>query len=168
MSQLSQSVTGTRVPQDPLLERREYTTPRRLLYVEDTLATLEMVRLMLARRTNLDVTTAILGQSGLELARAVRPDMVVLDLHLPDIGGDEVMRQLLSDRTTREIPIVILSADATPNQLDRLLRLGARAYLTKPVSMRTLLETVDRHIEPLGEPVRTQVPLSQRWATPPK
>jgi CheY-like chemotaxis protein len=88
----------------------------------------------------------MLGQLGLDLAREHIPDMILLDLHLPDLGGDEVLVQLRADEATRKVPIVILSADVTQRQVDRLLAVGANAYLTKPIGVRHLLEAVDRFI----------------------
>jgi CheY-like chemotaxis protein len=67
----------------------------------------------------------------------------LLDLHLPDLGGEEILAQLRADAKTRDIPVVVLSADATKRQLQPLLALGARAYLTKPIRVRALLEVLD-------------------------
>ena len=72
--------------------------------------------------------------------------MILLDLHLPDLPGDEVLRRLLDEPRTRQIPVVILSADATPGQSERLLAAGARAYLTKPLDVRQFLALVDEHM----------------------
>jgi CheY-like chemotaxis protein len=66
-----------------------------------------------------------------------------LDLQLPDLSGADVLRQLRADRATQDIPVIILSADAMPGQVDRLLAAGARAYLTKPVDVLKLLALVD-------------------------
>jgi CheY-like chemotaxis protein len=94
----------------------------------------------------------MLGQLGLELAREHRPDLILLDLHLPDLNGDEVLVQLRADEKTREIPVVILSADATKRQLEPLLAGGASAYLTKPIGVRQLLEVLD---EFMGDAARS-------------
>jgi PAS domain S-box-containing protein len=119
---------------------------RRLLYIEDTVANVELIEHMLRRRPSIRLLPAMLGQLGLELAREHYPDMILLDLHLPDLGGEEVLAQLRADEATRDIPIVMLSADATKRQVDRLLAAGANAYLTKPISVRHLLEAVDQFI----------------------
>ena len=81
-----------------------------------------------------------------------RRDLILLDLHLPDIPGDEVLAHLLADPETRDIPVVILSADATPAQIERLLAAGARAYLTKPFDVTELLALVDETLAPRGQP----------------
>ena len=72
--------------------------------------------------------------------------MILLDIHLPDLDGDEVLARLRADPATREIPAVVLSADATEKQKTRLLEAGAAAYLPKPIDVARLLETLDQHL----------------------
>ncbi len=81
---------------------------------------------------------------GTELAREHAPDLVLLDLHLPDVQGDEVLRRLRADKRTARIPVVMISADATPRTIDRLLSEGADAYLTKPLDVDEFLAAIDR------------------------
>src|SRR5256884_9230846 len=85
------------------------------------------------------------GRLGLDLAREHRPDLILLDLHLPDLPGQEVLRRLLDQPRTRGIPVLILSADATPGHVERLLAARAPAYLTKPLDGRQLLAPADKH-----------------------
>ena len=80
---------------------------------------------------------------ALDLARKHGPDLILLDLHLPDMSGEEVLQALKDDDATAEIPVVILSADATPGQVELLLRSGARGYVTKPLDVRDFLSTLD-------------------------
>jgi CheY-like chemotaxis protein len=87
--------------------------------------------------------TSIQGRRGLELAEQHRPDLVLLDLHLPDMHGSQVLRQLRDNERTRHIPVIVVSADATDRQLRRLMEAGADAYLTKPLDVHEFLETVD-------------------------
>ena len=87
--------------------------------------------------------SAMQGSIGLELARQHRPDLLLLDLHLPDMSGADVLRSLLDDPRTRNIPAVVVSADATPGQIPKLLAAGAKAYLTKPLDLRRLLAVID-------------------------
>ena len=89
------------------------------------------------------------GVLGLEMAREHHPDLILLDLQLPDIRGDEVLRRLQEEPATRNIPVVMLSADAMPPQIERLLASGAREYLTKPLDVRKFLGAVNEvlHIE---------------------
>ena len=120
-----------------------------LLYVEDNAANLRLVERALERRPGVRFLSAMLGRVGLDLAREHHPDLIVLDLNLPDIGGDQVLAALRAEPLTRGIPVLVLSADATQRQRQRLLALGAQAYLTKPLDLRTFLSTLD---EMLGRP----------------
>ena len=124
---------------------RWYATERRLLYIEDTVANIRLVEGVLRRRPSVRLLPAMLGQMGLELAREHRPDLILLDLHLPDLDGAEVLRQLRGAAATREIPVVVLTADATKRQLGYLMASGARTYLTKPIGVRELLEVIDAY-----------------------
>jgi CheY-like chemotaxis protein len=119
-----------------------------ILCIEDNAANLRLVERILGLRPGLTLLSAMDGRHGLELARAHRPRLILLDLHLPDLAGDEVLAQLLADSRTREIPVVILSADAGPRRASRLLSQGARRYLTKPLNVEELLALLD---EILGE-----------------
>ncbi len=83
------------------------------------------------------------GGLGLQLARDHQPDLILLDLHLPDVEGVEVLSRLSREPATSSIPVIVASADAVPRQVERLLRMGARAYLTKPIDVRRLLDLVD-------------------------
>jgi signal transduction histidine kinase/CheY-like chemotaxis protein len=114
-----------------------------VLYIEDNLANLRLLERVVARRPGITLLSAIQGNRGLELARDHRPDLILLDLHLPDLPGSEVLMRLLADPATKAIPVVILSADATPGQIGRLVDQGARAYLTKPLDVREILALFD-------------------------
>jgi signal transduction histidine kinase/ActR/RegA family two-component response regulator len=119
---------------------------RRLLYIEDTDANVRLVEEILTRRPSIKLLPAMIGSLGLELAREHQPDLILLDLHLPDINGADLLEQLRRDARTRDIPVLILTADATERQLERLLAAGARAYLTKPIGVVELLQAIDRFI----------------------
>jgi len=82
-----------------------------------------------------------------ELAIHHRPDLILLDLQLPDIMGDEVLRRLQAGPETQNIPVIVLSADATPSQISRLLALGVRQYLTKPLDVKQFLQAVNATID---------------------
>ena len=71
---------------------------------------------------------------------------MLLDLHLPDLPGEEVLRRLRADARTAGIPVVVVSADATPASLERLRAAGADAYLTKPLDVDEFLAAVDRFL----------------------
>lgn len=120
---------------------------RTLLYIEDNLSNLKLVEHILARRPEVRLHAAMQGRLGLELIREHHPDLVLLDLNLPDISGAEVLSSMGEDPSTRDIPVVIISADATRHQIDRLMEAGARAYMTKPLDVRRFLDVVDESLE---------------------
>ena len=123
-----------------------------LLYVEDNLANLSLVETILIARPGWRTLPALQGQLGVELAREHMPDVILLDLHLPDISGEEVLRRLRGDARTASIPIVVVSADATPSSLERLRAAGADAYLTKPLDVDEFLRVVESFLPPDGAP----------------
>ena len=119
---------------------------RAVLYIEDNLANLTLAQRIVAERDGNEIIPAMQGRLGLELAKEHRPSLVLLDLHLPHISGDEVLQRLRDDPLTATIPVVIVSADATPGQIQRLLNAGALAYLTKPIDVNELLHILDEHL----------------------
>lgn len=128
------------------------TAPITLLYIEDNASNLTLIEHIVALQPQLKLISSINGELGLELARRHRPDLILLDVHLPDINGDEVLRRLLADSSTRDIPVVVLSADATNRQVQRLREAGAREYLTKPLDVKRLLEVIDEQTRESREP----------------
>ncbi len=127
----------------PALIQAPPETRQVVLYIEDNLANLRLVQNLVGHRPKIKIIPAMQGRLGLELAREHHPVLILLDLHLPDIGGDQVLQELRDDPATTSIPVVILSADATPGQVARLLSAGASAYLTKPFDVRELLSIID-------------------------
>ena len=123
----------------PVRSVRETT----VLYIEDSRTNVDLVAEMLARRPGLHVVAAVDGATGIRLAQEHRPDFIFLDAHLPDMPGEQVISELLASDTTKAIPVIVLSADATAETRQRLEAAGARAYLAKPISVRTLLSAVD-------------------------
>jgi CheY-like chemotaxis protein/anti-sigma regulatory factor (Ser/Thr protein kinase) len=113
-----------------------------IVYVEDNLSNVKLVERLVDRLPEVRLLPAMQGRLGIELARQHHPDLILLDLHLPDLHGREVLEQLKSDPATAAIPVVIVSADATPAQVDRLNAAGAAAYLTKPIDIDLLLKTI--------------------------
>ncbi|HEX9245934.1 MAG TPA: ATP-binding protein, partial [bacterium] len=136
---------------------REASLSRTVLCIEDNLSNFDLVRHALARVPGIRLLPAMQGQLGFDLAREHQPDLILLDLHLPDIPGDEVLRRLREDPATRRIPVIMTSADAMPAQVDRLLKAGACAYLTKPLDIKKFLDHVkqilsDEAPSPAGQP----------------
>jgi PAS domain S-box-containing protein len=118
-----------------------------VLYIEDNASNLHLLEDVFEEMPQVRLLSAIQGRLGLELARQHRPDLVLLDLHLPDIQGDQVLQQLQADSATSHIPVVMLSADATPNQIERLLAAGARHYMTKPLDIKQLVQVLENLLE---------------------
>ena len=117
-----------------------------VLYVEDSEANYALAREILGRRGDIELVRAETGTRGLELALVHRPEVILLDLDLPDIPGHEVLARLQADPRTREVPVVVLSAQATRSQVQRLLGVGAREYLTKPLDERQFLTVIDAQL----------------------
>ena len=117
-----------------------------VLYIEDNASNRRLMERVLTRRPGVRLIAAPDGQAGLDLARAEKPDLILLDLHLPDMPGDDVLRRLWEDVRTRAIPVAVLSADATPVQTRRLLAAGATAYLTKPLDISEVLQLLDERL----------------------
>ncbi|HMJ06136.1 MAG TPA: response regulator [Chthoniobacterales bacterium] len=117
-----------------------------ILYVEDDLVNFTLVERILEFRPALKLMHARSGGDGVEMAQTLQPKLVLLDLNLPDMHGSEVLRQLQREPTTAKMPVVVLSADATPSQIERLLSAGARNYLTKPFDIDPFLAVVDEMV----------------------
>jgi DNA-binding response OmpR family regulator len=94
-------------------------------------------------RANIELLWAGTGSQGLELAINRTPALILLDLNLPDIHGSDVLVQLRNNPATQKIPVIILSSDASPTRIERMLKSGARDYLIKPFDIKRLLFLVD-------------------------
>ncbi|HWH74565.1 MAG TPA: CHASE domain-containing protein, partial [Methylibium sp.] len=116
---------------------------RHVLYIEDNDINVEVMRGILAQRPQVRLEIATTGLDGLAAVRTAPPDLVLLDLGLPDIGGLTLLQHLKADQRTADIPVVIVSADALPAQIQAARRAGAVRYLTKPVSVEDTLTVVD-------------------------
>ncbi|HEX5358238.1 MAG TPA: CHASE domain-containing protein [Aquabacterium sp.] len=121
--------------------------PRHVLYVEDNLANSEVIRSALAARPWITVTVAPTTEEGLAVLhnrlRGSKPDLILLDVHLPDASGQELLKLIKANPDTVDIPVIMISADAMPEQIDAALSAGAACYLTKPVQLSELLRQVD-------------------------
>jgi len=116
---------------------------RTVLYVEDNPANLKLVSMLIARRADLRLLTAENGNLGVELAQVHLPDVILMDINLPGISGLKVMSILSKDSVTAHIPIIALSANANPSDIERGLKAGFLKYLTKPIRVDELMETLD-------------------------
>lgn len=123
---------------------RAGSVPVNVLYVEDNAANRRLVEQLLKKhRPHLLLTTAENGSAGLELARALRPRVVLLDVNLPDVQGNEVLATLKADPETRDIDVVVVSADASRERMEQMIAAGAAVYITKPVDVDALLRALD-------------------------
>ena len=120
---------------------------RTLLYVEDNPANLKLVQQLIARRPDIRLLSAIDGSLGIQLARIHHPDVILMDINLPGISGIEALRILREDEATAQIPVVALSANAMPRDIEKGLRAGFFRYLTKPIKLNVLMATLELALE---------------------
>ena len=117
-----------------------------ILYIEDNISNIELLEQILTNhRPNISMIIDTNGQHAIKLATDYQPFLILLDLNLPEIHGSEILKQLKSDENTQSIPVVVISADAMPNQIDRLKGGGARHYLTKPLDIGVFLSVLDEY-----------------------
>jgi signal transduction histidine kinase/AmiR/NasT family two-component response regulator len=114
-----------------------------VLYIEDNPANVEVVTRFLNGRPNATLRSETSGRAGIQSAARDMPDLILLDLHLPDLHGDQVLGELKAEPATAAIPVVVLSADASHGVIHRLLANGALAYLTKPIELAELGKLLD-------------------------
>ena len=126
-------------------------TPRslRILYIDDNVSNVKLVQRILDRHQKVELIPAMQGSIGLELAHQHHPALILLDLHLPDIQGEEVLKRLKADPETTDIPVIVLTGDATPGLAERLARLGTSDLLLKPFDVRRFLQVIAAHIDEL-------------------
>ncbi|MBT5711350.1 response regulator, partial [Candidatus Poribacteria bacterium] len=119
-----------------------------VLYVEDNPANLQLVGEILSERSDITLMSAPHARLGLELAHAHRPDLILLDIHLPGMDGYEALETLLTWEETRDIPVLALTADAMPGEVKRGLAAGFARYLTKPIDVPTFIDAIDTFLTP--------------------
>jgi CheY-like chemotaxis protein len=120
---------------------------RTLLYVEDNPANLKLVEQLIARRPDMRLLSARDGNQGIRLARAHLPEVILMDINLPGISGIEALRLLREDPVTAHIPVVALSANAMPRDIEKGLLAGFFRYLTKPIKVGEFMNTLDVALE---------------------
>jgi CheY-like chemotaxis protein len=119
-----------------------------ILYIEDNVASIRLIEKILHERTDIEFLNAKEGQTGVDLARQRSPDLVLLDLGLPDLPGLDVLSQLQSAEANRRIPVVVISADAATQKIEQLAAGDARAYLSKPIEVPEFLRVLDGLLTP--------------------
>jgi PAS domain S-box-containing protein len=115
-----------------------------VLYFEDNISNIELVDGIIGtHRPHIQLVTSVSGINAVEMAIECRPDLILLDLDLPEIHGSEILANLQADAETKSIPVVIISADAMSHQIKKMLKSGARDYLTKPIEIPVFLQMID-------------------------
>ncbi|WP_208029748.1 PAS domain S-box protein [Rhabdothermincola sediminis] len=136
-------------PEQPTTREAPRLQPRPVqdmvvLYIDDNLANVRLVERVLQMRAGVELMSAMQGRLGLELAREHHPDLILLDVHLPDLCGADVLAELRAEPATAEVPVAVVSADASTRMVQKFEQAGADFYLTKPFDLDELLEIVDR------------------------
>jgi signal transduction histidine kinase/CheY-like chemotaxis protein/post-segregation antitoxin (ccd killing protein) len=138
----------TSEPEDLVQPESSIDAPQRtLLYVEDNPTNLELVEELIGRFPNIRLTTAVNGTLGIELARATQPQVILMDINLPGISGIKVLQILREEPATAHIPVVAVSANAMPRDIEKGLEAGFFRYLTKPIKINQFMETLDAALE---------------------
>ncbi len=117
-----------------------------LLYIEDNPANLHLVQKLISHKSNIDFMSAMNGEIGLELAQAHRPDLILVDLNLPGLDGYDVLSKIKDHPSTKEIPVIAISANAMPRDIEKGIAAGFQDYLTKPLEVTTFLEVLQKHL----------------------
>nr|WP_315597385.1 ATP-binding protein [uncultured Cupriavidus sp.] len=125
----------------------EHSSVHTLLYVEDNPANLKLVEQLIGRRSDIHLLSAVTGTAGVTLAQASLPDVIVMDIHLPDINGLEALERLREDPKTMHIPVIALSANAMPRDIERGIKAGFFRYLTKPIKIPEFMDALNAALE---------------------
>jgi CheY-like chemotaxis protein len=120
---------------------------RAVLYVEDNMANLKLVEALVARRPDLRLTCATNATTGIELARAHLPDVILMDINLPGMSGVEAMKILRDDPATKHIPVLAISANAMMRDLKKGAEVGFFRYLTKPINVTEFMDALTVALE---------------------
>jgi len=124
---------------------------RRLLYVEDNAVNRTIVEQLIERRGGIALDCAVDGEGGVRAAQAHPPDLVLIDMQLPDFDGHELLRRLRADARTAALPCIAVSANAMPQDIERALAAGFADYWTKPLDLRAFLRALDRLLGPAAD-----------------
>jgi len=114
-----------------------------VLYVEDNPDNLDLVQKILSEQKNINFLSATLAQEGIVLARAHRPQLILMDINLPDMNGVEALEKLKSFDETREIPVIAVSANAMKADISRAMTAGFTDYIVKPINIIEFIKTID-------------------------
>jgi CheY-like chemotaxis protein len=126
------------------------TQPRTVLYVEDDPTNMQLVEQIIARHPDISLLTAVNGKKGIEIARSLRPDAILLDINLPDINGIEVIKTLQAESSTAQIPVIAVSANAMPRDIEKCLKAGFFRYITKPIKINEFMDALNAALKHSG------------------
>jgi CheY-like chemotaxis protein len=146
-SAIAPGLAATELPAMVPIQARHGAKLRTLLYVEDNPANLMLVEQLIARRPDMRLLSARDGNLGIQLARSCHPEVILMDINLPGISGIEALRLLREDPATAHIPVVALSANAMPRDIEKGLLAGFFRYLTKPIKVGEFMNTLDVALE---------------------
>jgi len=135
----------------------EFLAQRTLLYVEDNPANLDLVEQLIARRSDLNFLSAMDGHKGIEMARSYQPDVILMDINLPGISGIGALRALHEDPATAHIPVLALSANAVPRDIEKGMEAGFFRYLTKPIKVDEFMAALDAALSYAAEKRQTKL-----------
>jgi CheY-like chemotaxis protein len=139
VAQLEAQMPAVSAAASPAKQQRQ----RIVLYVEDNLSNITLIEHIIVHRPHVKLVAAMQGRLGLDLAREHRPDLILLDLHLPDISGEDVLQGLRQEPELSNTPVIVISADATRGRIERLLGMGVLDYLPKPLDIKRFLQLLD-------------------------
>ena len=143
-----QSAVGNDEPQEPAPSQVQSDAKvRSLLYVEDNPANLKLVEQIIARRPDLRLLSAVTGNRGIEIARENQPEVILMDINLPDISGIEVLGVLRKYPDTAHIPVVAISANAMPHDIEKGMQAGFFRYLTKPIKVDEFMNALNAALD---------------------
>jgi CheY-like chemotaxis protein len=156
---LNSAVAPTFAVESPDLTEQDQAPVQRgphhstVLYVEDNPANLKLVEQLIARRPDLRLLSARDGNLGIQLARMNHPDVILMDINLPGLTGIEALKILREDVATKHIPVIAISANAMPRDIEKGLSVGFFRYLTKPIKVKEFMNTLDMALQLAAETV---------------
>lgn len=140
-------------PPASTLEKKEHT----LLYIEDNPANMQLITLIVARNPELHLLTAVDGLSGIALALEALPAVILMDINLPDINGVEALQILRANPATQHIPVIALSANAMPPDIQKAMNAGFYCYVTKPIIVTEFIEILNTALQFADQEMNTQM-----------
>jgi CheY-like chemotaxis protein len=141
------AMEGNNVPALSFTRAKRENEQHTLLYIEDNPANMKLVQQIIERHPDIKLLTAVNGNSGIEIALTALPEVILMDINLPDINGFEALKILRADPRAANIPVIAISANAMPRDIERGLKAGFFRYITKPIKVDEFIEAVDVALE---------------------